>query len=84
MEGTYDILNQNPQFVTTEPNRKVFAEMQIISYIFIILKHMAMCRELAMKGWRRYAFPHFISFILRYLSQTERYSQVLWFIWKLI
>ena len=26
------------------------------------------------KGWRRYAFPHFISFILQYLSQTERYK----------
>ena len=47
--------------------------------------HTAMCIELAtQKGWRRYAFPCFISFILRYLSQTERYSQVLWLIWKLI
>ena len=42
---------------------------------------MAMCIELAtQKGWRRYAFPRFISFILRYLSQTERYSHVLWLI----
>ena len=46
MEGTYDIPNKNPQlFVTTEPNRmgfsvKFFTEMQIISYIFIILKHI--------------------------------------------
>ena len=46
---------------------------------------MAMCIELAtQKGWRRYAFPRFISFLLRYLSQTERYSHVLWLIWKLI
>ena len=46
---------------------------------------MAMCIELAtQKGWRRYAFPCFISFILQYLSQTERYSEVLWLIWKLI
>ena len=34
---------------------------------------LAMCIELAtQKGWRRYAFPHFISFILQYLGQTER------------
>ena len=45
------------------------------------MKYRAMCIELAtQKGWRRYAFPRFISFILRYLSQTERYSQVLWLI----
>ena len=37
-----------------------------------------MCIELAtQKGWRRYAFPCFISFILRYLSQTERYRHVI-------
>ena len=43
--------------------------------------YRAMCIELAtQKGWRRYAFPRFISFILRYLSQTERYSRVLWLI----
>ena len=42
---------------------------------------VAMCIELAtQKGWRRYAFPRFISFILRYLSQTGRYSHVLWLI----
>ena len=42
MEGTYDISNKNPNFfVTTEPNLKeFFAEMQIISYISIILKHV--------------------------------------------
>ena len=51
----------------------------------LIMKHMAMCIELAtQKEWRRYAFPRFISFILQYLSQTERYSHVLWLIWKLI
>ena len=42
MVGTYDIPNKNPLFfVTTEPNwMGFFAEMQIISYIFILLKHI--------------------------------------------
>ena len=42
MEGTYDIPNKNPHFfVTTEPNRMgFFAEVQIVSYISIILKHI--------------------------------------------
>ena len=43
MESTDDKHNKNPYFfVTTEPNRMrgVFAEMQIISYSFIILKHI--------------------------------------------
>ena len=42
MEGTYDKHNKYPYFfVTTEPNRKGFSPiMQIISYSFIILKHI--------------------------------------------
>ena len=42
MKGAYDIPNKNPYFfMTTEPNwMGVFVEMQIISYIFIILKHI--------------------------------------------
>ena len=40
MEGTYDMPYKNPYFfVTTEPNwMGVFAEKQIISHNFIILK----------------------------------------------
>ena len=41
MEGTYDMPYKNNFFVTTRPNRiGDFAEMQIISYNFIILKHI--------------------------------------------
>ena len=43
MEGTYDSKHKkNPYyFVTTEPNQMAFfAKMQIISYSFIILKHI--------------------------------------------
>ena len=42
MEGTYDIPNKNPNFFVTTGTKSdgVFAEMQIISYIFIILKHI--------------------------------------------
>ena len=41
-EGTYEIPNKNPHFfVITEPKSDgVFTEMQIISYICIILKHI--------------------------------------------
>ena len=45
---------------------------------------MAMCLELAtQKGWRRYDFSvlHFIH-CCDIVSQTERYSQVLWLIVK--
>ena len=42
---------------------------------------LAMCIELAtQKGWRRYAFLRFISFILRYLSQTV--CQI--FVWQVL
>ena len=57
----------------------------VIIFCFNLIIHVAMCIELAtQKGWRRYAFACFISFILRYLSQTERYNHVLGLIWKLI
>ena len=42
MEGTYDVPNTNPHFfVTTQLNRMgFFAELQIICYNVIILKHI--------------------------------------------
>ena len=42
MEGTYGIPNKNPIFFRAYSTNSdaVFAVMQIISYIFIILKHI--------------------------------------------
>ena len=43
MESTYDKHNKNPYFFVTSEEKKldeVFTEMQMISYSFIILKHI--------------------------------------------
>ena len=68
MEGTYDMPYKNPYFfVTTKPKSDaVFAEMQIISPNFIILKHIqinSLFREILMvKVWLSFLF--FFSFFL--------------------
>ena len=62
MEGTYDIPNKNPHFFLNNWTKSdgVFAKMQIISYSFIILKHIQVSSQfrklLMLKVWLSFFF----------------------------
>ena len=64
MEGTYDMPYTNPYFfMTTEPNwMGVFAEMQTISYNFIILKHTQINSQLRKMLMLKFRLSFLLSF----------------------